>query len=280
MSSGIRHFLTFDLEHWYNGYRYRGGCGWEKYPARDHFAVERLLNLLEELQYKATFFVTGVFSVQFSSLMKDIVKAGHEIASHSYDHTLVHNFPDFASFQEDLRRSVRVIEDTAGEKIHGFRAPHWSMPRNSEGFYEALAQEGLVYDSSMFPGLLERSVPSEPHLVKLASGKSIWEFPATTLEIGAVRAPAAGGLWLRLFPFFVTRLALRQGESRGQPRLVYLHPYDLDPECPRLFSSLSFGSVPFMFARSFRLGQTESILRSMLQSFRFTSIRDWLHTLI
>lgn len=239
--------------------------------------VERLLNLLGEFNYKATFFVTGVFAVEFPSLMKEIVKAGHELGSHSYDHTLVHGFQNIACFQEDLRRSVGIIENTAGEKVRGFRAPKWSIPRNPERFYEALVEEGLVYDSSQFPGIAARHIAKEPRQIKLGSGKTIWEFPATTLEVGALRVPAAGGLWLRLFPAAISRLALRQGEGKGQPRLVYLHPYDLDPECPRLFSSLPFSSLPFMFARHYRLGQTEGILRSLLGSFAFTNIREWLN---
>jgi len=273
--SKVSHFLTFDLEHWYQGYRYRGGGGWEKFPARDHVIVERLLNLLGEFKHKATFFVTGVFAVEFPSLMKEIAKAGHEIGSHSYDHTLVHDFLDLAYFQEDLRRSIHIIEDTVGEKVRGFRAPKWSIPRSPERFYEALLQEGLVYDSSLFPSLAAHHILVEPHLIKLASGKEIWEFPATTLKIGAAKVPAAGGLWLRLHPSFISGLALRQGETKGQPRLVYLHPYDMDPECPRL-RGLGLKGMPFYFARHFSLHNTEAKLISLLSSFTFTSIRDWL----
>lgn len=277
-SSEVSHFLTFDLEHWYLGYRYRGAGGWEKFPARDHLIVERLLNLLGEFKHKATFFVTGVFVAEFPSLMKEINDAGHEVASHSFNHTLVCDFPNLSAFQEDLRRSLGTIEDALGEKVIGFRAPKWSIPKNPELFYKALIDEGLQYDSSLFPSLGASGVPDSPFLRELGAGKKIWEFPATTIRVANLRIPAAGGLWLRLFPAFLSHLALRQGAAEGNSKMVYLHPYDLDPGCPRLFSSLSLGAIPFMFARYYRLDQTERVLRGLFTEFCFTSISEWLHT--
>lgn len=273
----MKHFLTFDLEHWYLGYQHRGGYGWERFPSRDHIVVERLLDLMREYGCEATFFVTGRFTEEFASLVRRIADAGHEIASHSYDHTLVHDFPAIRTFCADLRRSLRVIEDVTGVRVQGFRAPKWSIPAEPMAFYEALLDEGLLYDSSLFPGFRAAPDTCIPHLKTLASGRAIWEFPATTYDLGLVRIPVAGGLWLRLFPAMLSRNAIRQGEADQQPRMVYLHPYDLDPDCPKLKGVLSTRSLPFMWARYYRLDSTEVILRGLLRDFQFTSLRSWLN---
>ena len=269
-------FLTFDVEHWYEGYRHRSTGGWEGFPPRDDRTVEKLLALLEEFQIKATFFVTGAFAQDFPVLLRRVAAAGHELASHSFDHIVVDRLPSEQAFREDLRRSVCIIEDVSGEKVWGYRAPKWSIPKEVEWFYEALLSEGLKYDSSLFPHLRESDVPDQPYIQKLSSGREIWEIPATTLRLAKMRLPVAGGLWLRLFPRFVTELAFRQGQTRGCPRMIYVHPYDLDPECPRLRSAMMVSSFPFFFARYFRLASTEKILREVFQSYSFVSIRRWL----
>lgn len=272
----VTNFLTFDVEHWYEGYRHRSTAGWEGLPVRDHQTVEKLLTLLEEFQIKATFFVTGAFAQDFPALLRQIAAAGHELASHSFSHTVVSRLASEQAFREDLRRSVRVIEDVSGEKIYGYRAPKWSIPKEAAWFYEALLSENLMYDSSQFPRLRESDAPDHPYIQTLPSGREIWEIPATTLQLANMRLPVAGGLWLRLFPKFVTELAFRQGEARGNPRMIYVHPYDLDPECPRLYHAMTLGSLPFFFARYYGLARTEKILRELFEKFSFVSIRCWL----
>ena len=270
------HLLTFDLEHWYQGYRYRGGGGWEGLPARDHSTVERLLQMLDEAGANATFFTTGVFAAEFPGLMKTLVMAGHEVASHSYDHALVTAFTTNTAFQQDLHKSISIIEDATGEKVFGFRAPKWSMPKSPGTFYDALLDEGLIYDSSLFPGMRASHIPRQPYRGLASSGRGIWEIPATTLDIGPVRIPAAGGLWLRLFPGGFSYAALRQGSRVGQIRMVYLHPYDIDAECPILWRGLALRSLPFLFARHYRLAWANEILTSLLSEFHFVGIREYL----
>jgi len=270
------HLLTFDLEHWYQGYRYRGGGGWENHPARDCDTVGRLLAMLDESGAKATFFTTGVFAAEFPELIRALVKAGHEVASHSYDHILVHAFSTISEFQRDLRKSIAVIEDIAGEKVLGFRAPKWSIPHSPAAFFDALLDEGLIYDSSLFPSVFAGHVPRQPYRGQAYSGRQIWEFPATTFNLGPFRIPAAGGLWLRLFPGGLSRAALMQGERAGQPRMVYLHPYDIDAECPVLWRGLGLKSFPFLLARHYRLGRADEILQAILREFQFVSIRNHL----
>jgi polysaccharide deacetylase family protein (PEP-CTERM system associated) len=274
--SGISHLLTFDLEHWYQGYRFRGSIGYSHLPPRDHVTVEKLLRILAKNKHKATFFATGVFAKEFPSLMKDIVAEGHELASHSYDHKLVGSFENMASFKADLRKALAVIEDISGAKVEGFRAPKFSIPDDAEAFYNTLLEVGLKYDSSLFPKVFSRKSPCHPHTITLDNGASIWEFPATTYSFHTLNIPAAGGLWLRLFPLAFSRLALMQGESSKQPRMVYLHPYDLDPDCPRLGMPNPFRNIPFKFARRYNLGSAFHYIEQLLDEFEFVSVKDWI----
>lgn len=267
------HFLSFDLEHWYLGYRYRNIQGWEQFPGRDHLIVEHLLAVLDEYQVKATFFVTGTFVEEFSFLIHKIAERGHEIASHSYSHTMVTSFPSLTSFNLDLRRSLSVLRNIVGDVVVGFRAPKWSIPRiDRDGFYRILVDNGLRYDSSLYPMGLE----SNRFPFKIDGLKNFWEIPAGTISIAGINIPAAGGLWLRLWPAAVSAAALRQAEQQRQPSSVYLHPYDLDCDCPRLRVGFHLQRRLFTFARHYRLRSTEPVLRSLLREFRFGPMRQWL----
>lgn len=272
----MKHLLTFDIEHWYQGYRVRGSINYSHLPPRDHVTVEKLLRLLAKNKHKATFFTTGVFAKEFQSLMKEILAEGHELASHSYDHILASSFKDMASFKTDLLQSLAVIEDISGVKVEGFRAPKFSIPDDAEAFYNTLLEVGLKYDSSLFPKVFSRKSPCHPHAITLDNGASIWEFPATAYRFHALNIPAAGGLWLRLFPLEFSRLALKQGESLKQPRMVYLHPYDFDPDGPRLSAPNPLRNIPFNFARHYKLGSTFHYLEQLLEEFEFASVKEWM----
>jgi polysaccharide deacetylase family protein (PEP-CTERM system associated) len=272
----MKHFLTFDVEHWYQGYRVRGSTGYGHLPPRDHVTVEKLLRLVAKNKHKATFFTTGVFAKEFQSLMKEILAEGHELASHSYDHILVSAFKDMGSFKTDLQKSLAVIEDISGVKVEGFRAPKFSIPADPKDFYNTLLEVGLRYDSSLSPKVFSRKSPCHPHTITLDNGAFIWEFPATAYNFHSLNIPAAGGLWLRLFPLAFSRSALMQGESSKQPRMVYLHPYDFDPDCPRLNTPNPLRNIPFNFARRYNLGSTFHYIEQLLEEFEFVSVKDWM----
>jgi len=152
MSIQHKHFLTFDIEHWYEGYRYRGIGGWEGIASRDHIIVGRLFDLLEKHDQKATFFFTGRFAEDFPGLVKRCDELGHEVASHSYEHKVIHRMAAREEFRQDLRASLNILADLCGKPILGYRAPKWSVtPENQEWVLSILAEEGLSYDSSFFP---------------------------------------------------------------------------------------------------------------------------------
>jgi polysaccharide deacetylase family protein (PEP-CTERM system associated) len=270
------HLLTFDLEHWYEGYRLRGFGGWESLPARDPDTLVRLLDLLAEFDQRATFFVTGRFAAEFPAAVRSVVASGHEVASHGFEHIPIPRLGGEERFREDLRRSLALLRDLTNQPILGFRAPCWSISdANQQWVLEVLVAEGLHYDSSRFRWGMLRGARTMglcgPSRVSLGAGKSIWEVPPSVLAVAGGRVPAAGGFYLRFFPEAVVHAALRQAAAASQPGLIYLHPYDLDADCPRLPAKWYFHLM-----RYHRLGRTQGVLRRLLQTHRFTSIRDWL----
>lgn len=229
------HLLTFDVEHWYEGFRYRDLDGWQGYPPRDDKMVERLLDALGETGQRSTMFFTGRYAEEFPHVVRRAAQEGHEIASHSYSHTLLSRMKGIDAFREDLLRSVTILEDICGCKIKGYRAPKWSISdKNRQEVLSVLADAGFEYDSSVFPKFFDSARTVFPHLVELRNGASIWEVPATTYPLFGLHMPVAGGGYFRIFPSLVTRKALASCHSVGQPGMIYLHPYDMDASCPRL----------------------------------------------
>lgn len=274
--AGHTHLLTFDAEHWYEGYRLRGFGGWERLPARDPVTIRRLLLLLADYDQQATFFTTGRFAAEFPDVVREIVGAGHEIASHGYGHVPFARFGGRPAFRDDLQRSLGVLGDLAGAPIRGYRAPLWKVPERERGWlFETLASEGLSYDSSQFAWGLPLGArakrPLSPYRMSLRDGGAFWEIPPSVLALGICRLPAAGGFYLRFFPERVVHAALQQAVASSQPGLIYLHPYDMDAACPRLPARWYF-----LLMRYYRLGRTEGVLRRLLETFRFTSIATWL----
>jgi len=264
------HAMSFDVEDWYQGFIYRNIDGWQGLGSREEKNVGRLLELLEKHQTRATFFVLGKFAEAHPNVVREIDKAGHEIASHGHFHIpLPKTSPE--RFREDLRQSRGVLADITGREVRGYRAASWSLTRETLWALEIMAEEDLAYDSSMFPTSFHAygfpGSPLRPSRIRLSSGSSIVEFPAQVLSLGPVKIPAAGGFYFRGFPQRLSSWALKQSERRGGSGMVYLHPYDIDADVPRL-------KVPFVFRviRYYNLAGTFGRLESLLGSFRFTSI--------
>ena len=266
--------LTFDIEHWYEGFRYRGIDGWQGYPPRDDRLVGRLLDLIGETGQRATMFFTGRYAEEFPHVVKRTAREGHEVASHSYAHNV---FPRIANPEEvraDLLKSKGLLEDLSGAQVRGYRAPKWSIsPESRETILTVLFEQGLMYDSSFFPGLFGAAkADCIPHQVPLRQGGVFWEIPATTCSFLGVRIPVAGGFYFRVLPAWVSRYALSRRSERGHPGMIYLHPYDLDPDCPRLPGGKGLFSMFGYFGTKSAWGRLDAILRE----FTFCSVSDWL----
>ena len=207
------------------------------YARRMETCTRWLLEALDAVQAKATFFVVGQIAVTHPELVRDIAAAGHEVACHSWDHRRVHRFTPEA-FRDDLRRAIHALEQAAGVPVVGFRAPTFSVTRETAWAIDVLAEEGVRYDSSVFPIRHDRyGVPDAPRFPYTVRGRerTLLEFPPATLGLGPVNLPAAGGGYFRLFPSAVMRGAVRQAERHptGMP-VLYFHPWEFDPGQPRL----------------------------------------------
>jgi polysaccharide deacetylase family protein (PEP-CTERM system associated) len=241
---------------------------WPEFASRVRQNTERTLELLNRTGTRATFFVLGYVAERDPALIREVAAAGHEIACHSHLHRRVHTLTPM-EFREDVRRARGAIEDAAGVRVLGFRAPTFSVTVDSLWALDILLEEGFEYDSSIFPVRHDLyGIPDAPrfvHQLVLPSGRSIWEIPMSTVRMGGVNFPAAGGGYLRLIPLAVTRWAIRRIHRRdGQPVILYFHPWELDPEQPRLR-----GSWKSRFRHYSGLKKTEARLQIILTEGKF-----------
>jgi polysaccharide deacetylase family protein (PEP-CTERM system associated) len=230
-------------------------------------STQALLKIFEETQNKATFFVLGWVAERQPALVREIAERGHEIACHGYGHQLVYEIgPE--RFREDLRRACGAIEDAVGIRPRGYRAPSYSITDRSLWALDILAEEGFEYDSSIFPIRHHRyGIPDfsrVPVRISLESGRSIREFPMTTLEAGPLRVPLAGGAYLRFFPPVLFRWGFRRLISAGDPIVLYVHPWEIDPDQPRQQVGWKVRGNHY-----YNLGRTEGRLARLLREFRF-----------
>jgi polysaccharide deacetylase family protein (PEP-CTERM system associated) len=233
----------------------------------------RVLDLLDEYHAKATFFVLGWVAERNPTLVRIISKRGHEVASHGYSHQLIYTqTPE--EFREETRRAKKIVEDIIGGPIIGYRAASYSITTESLWALDVLAEEGFEYDSSIFPIRHDRyGIPGHERFHHVLYGKghlAIAEVPLSTLRIAGLNLPVAGGGYLRLLPYALTHLALLYlNRQEGQPAVVYFHPWEIDPEQPRIKAGwLS------RFRHYTNLGRMEGKLRKLLTNFSFAPIRE------
>jgi len=232
--------------------------------------TDRLLALLDEAGVPATFFVLGWVAERFPELVRRIHRAGHELASHSYDHGLVYDkTPD--TFRADLRRAKAAIATASGVEVTGYRAPSYSVVDRSLWALDVLIDEGYTYDSSIYPIRHDRyGIPSwTRHVHRLERpGGSLWELPGSTVRHFGTNLPMGGGGYFRLLPYAWTSRGIRHlNEQEGHPAIFYLHPWEVDPQQPRL----NAGALS-RFRHYRNLDQTEPRLRRLLAEFRFGTI--------
>ena len=223
-----RNILTFDVEDWPQSTLDH------ELPITDRVRDNtlRLLDLLDPAGARGTFFVLGLVADKFPDLVREIEKRGHEVASHGFSHRPVYEMKP-ERFRDDLRSSIAAIEGATGGRVLGYRAPDFSIRSSTLWAMGILAEEGLRYDSSIFPiagpryGIREGF--TAPCLVRCRDGASLIEFPMTTTEYLGFRLPAAGGGYFRVWPYAHTRLAIARLNRRGHPATSYFHPYETDP---------------------------------------------------
>jgi polysaccharide deacetylase family protein (PEP-CTERM system associated) len=246
---------------------------WDQMEYRAEASTRRLLDLFEESDIHATFFVLGWVARRSPDLIREIARRGHEVASHGMSHKLVYNqTPE--EFSSETYESKALLEDIIGARVLGYRASTYSITRRSLWALDILHEAGFEYDSSIFPirhdtyGIPD--APQSPSRIATPKGASIVEFPMSTAPMFGTRIPVSGGGYFRLLPYWLTRsgLAKLNGEL-NRPFIFYLHPWEVDPEQPRVRTSLKSRLRHYT-----NLDRCEPRLRRLIGEFRFGRVRD------
>jgi polysaccharide deacetylase family protein (PEP-CTERM system associated) len=267
----ITNALTIDFEDWYQGLEIPY-AEWDAFEDRIEAVGRKLLQILDEEKTRATFFILGYVAEKHPELVREIEAAGHEIGTHGFSHTLIYTqTPEV--FRAEMKRAVGFLEDLTGEKVVGHRAPFFSITKDSLWALDVLGELGIRYDSSIFPVVNYRygiaDAPRFPYEIE-RNGHKFTEFPVSTLKIGNVTVPVAGGAYFRIYPYQLTKQFLKAVNRQNHPFTFYLHPWELDPEHPRV-------KVPRRIAELthyFNLGATERRFRKLLRDFRFAPMKE------
>jgi succinoglycan biosynthesis protein ExoA len=241
---------------------------WEHMPSRVQDSTRRLFELLGNHDVRGTFFFLGWVAERFPRLVREALELGHEVGCHSFWHRPVHRLTP-SEFREDTLRAKRAIEDAGGVRVRGYRAPSFTMVPGTEWALAILAELGFDYDSSVHPVSHDLySNASAPRVPNRVSGGAILELPIATTRLGNKNLPIGGGGYLRILPYAYSRWGLRRSNHvEGLRGIVYLHPWEIDSEQPRLQAPRKA-----RFRQYVGLSTMERKLDSLLQDFRFAPI--------
>lgn len=241
---------------------------WDTLECRVERNIERILLLLERRQASATFFTLGWVAERYPAMVRRIVAAGHELASHGYGHDRVSALTADA-FREDLLRARGLLEDTGGVAVLGYRAPSFSIGRDNLWAHEVLADTGHRYSSSVYPIAHDHyGMPEAPRFAWRTQA-GIVEIPPSSLRLLGRNLPASGGGYFRLLPYSISRWSLaRINRVDGQPAIFYFHPWEVDPGQPRI----SQAGLKSRFRHYLNLERTEQRLDRLLTDFRWDRV--------
>lgn len=262
--------MSVDLEDYYCDLPF---STWNKYEDRVTYTTKIILQLFEKYNTKATFFTLGYIAERHPDLIEEIKSKGHEIASHSFSHMDIRKM-NKQSFEDDLLKSIKILETLCGEKILGFRAPFFSIDKNNVWAFDIL-KKYLKYDSSVFPVRTPLyGIPDAPRFTYRISNDPLQEdpngtfieIPPVTLRLLGVNIPVAGGFHMRFWPAYLLKLGINKMNKSGFPAMFYIHPKDLDPSMPRLPE----------YSWHYYWGLKNSIRKfeHILKNFEFSSVRD------
>jgi polysaccharide deacetylase family protein (PEP-CTERM system associated) len=262
---------------------------WNLYESRVFKNTLSILDILEQRNVKATFFIVGWIAERNPELPKDIVDRGHEIGCHSYWHRKIYDLGP-SKFREDTAKAKAILEELTGAPVYGYRAPSYTITKKSLWALNILQDLGFKYDSSVFPIHHDTyGIPSAPRFsfrwklnglrpeinskLKLLSPEyetqSIIEYPISTAKLFGQKVPIAGGGYFRLFPYWFTKAALNSiNDKEGKPFMFYLHPWEIDPDQPRF----NHASMLSRFRHYNNLNKTAERFRRLLSDFKFGPI--------
>lgn len=266
----ITNALSFDIEDWFHMVEIDAVAdtdAWPTLPSIVEHYTHWIVETVTAANVRATFFMLGWIAERYPNLVKAIADAGHELATHSYWHRKVYELSP-AEFRDDMQRSIDVIEAASSKKVLGFRAPSFSITPGTEWAFDVLLDLGLKYDASLFPAARGHGgypCPVRAHqFTNTPSQRPIPELPMSVMQLGPKRLCFSGGGYMRLLPLWLIRKGFNQLNAQGIPAVVYLHPRDFAPDCPR---------VPMPLKRRFKcyvgLDTTKRKLQSLLDTHRF-----------
>jgi peptidoglycan-N-acetylglucosamine deacetylase len=269
----MKNILQIDVEDWYCDLDPRD---WNKCEPRVVAATGKVLSMLRDSGNKATFFVLGYVAEHFPDLVNQIEEQGHEVGTHGYGHRRISDqTPE--EFESDVRKSIAILESITGKKIRGYRAPQFTIVKETLWALEILKELGLEYDSSIFPvktplyGI--EGAPLFPYKLMcetVTEGDDLIEIPLSVYAPPFLRKkiPVAGGFYFRFFPYFFIRHALKSINKSGNVAVFYIHPWELDPGKPR--------AEGLRWYHYYRLAATEKKFRKLLGDFAFISTEEWI----
>lgn len=274
----MRNALTIDVEDYFHVSAFekhiRRGQ-WKTLPQRALSSTNRVLDILDYWGLRGTFFVLGWIAGRHPSLIRRIASSGHEVACHGYSHQRITTMAPTA-FKRDVTRARALLQDISGQPVAGYRAPSYTITAQTEWALDVLIESGFSYDSSIFPIRHDLyGMPGAkrfPHRISRESG-SIMEFPPTTLAVGIagkkVNLPVAGGGYLRLLPVRWISAVFSKLNREGHPCMLYFHPWEIDPEQPRIRAALKSRLRHYL-----NLETTEAKLRHLFTQHSFTSMHS------
>lgn len=272
---GLTHALSFDIEDWFHIVEIEALSNtddWDSMPSLVERYTNEILEICEIANVKATFFMLGWIAEHHPQVVRSIADAGHEIGTHSHWHRRVYDLtPD--EFREDMIQSISSIESAAGVKVEGFRAPSFSITPGTEWAIDILHELGILYDASLFPALRAHggySCHKKAHFFnKAPSERPIAELPMSIMKIGPFETAFSGGGYLRFLPLRIIEKGIRQLGKEGIPTVVYLHPRDFAPDCPR---------VPMPLKRRFKcytgMKTTAPKLKYLLNKYKWGTCKE------
>lgn len=285
----LTNYLTIDVEDYFHVSAFEKQSPpdtWAQRESRVERNTDLVLELLDQFNVTGTFFILGWVAERFPEITRRIADAGHEVACHGYLHQRVALLQRDA-YRQDIRRAKALLEDQAGQPVIGYRAPSYSITRQTAWAFDELIEAGFHYDSSIFPMTHDfYGIPDWPRFAGYAAkyGESwqdtetlaegdvgIREIPITTLRFGGKNLPIAGGGYFRLLPYALTRWGLKRiNETEKQPFVFYLHPWEFDPQQPRMEGA----GAKSRFRHYLNLDKTESRFKKLLRDFTFRPMRD------
>ncbi|MEE8169992.1 MAG: DUF3473 domain-containing protein [Phycisphaerae bacterium] len=239
--------------------------------------TRRMLALLDEGGVRATFFVLGKVAEKFPDTVRAVHAAGHEIASHGYGHELLFTITP-QRFRDDLKRSIDLIGELTGKRPAGYRAPAFSITRDSSWAPEILTEMGFAYSSSVFPFAGPRyGIADAPRFVHRWDGCGLVEFPLTTVRCLGRNWPVCGGGYFRLMPGWLARAAIRSVNREGHPAVIYMHPYEIDVHEIKELKAQGWNIPPkTAFKQSLFRSRIAGRLRALFHSFEFATMQELL----